>query len=98
VMHIASPYQLDVKDPMQDLVIPARSGTLNVLRACQQAGVKRVVLTSSMAAVTDSPDPKHTYTEDDWNELSSLKRNPYYYSKVMAERAAWDFVEEVRRV
>ena len=54
--------------------------------------VKRVILTSSVAALTDSPDPNKVYTEEDWNTTSSLNRNPYYYSKTVAERAAWDFV------
>lgn len=93
VIHTASPYVLDVKNPQTELVGPAVEGTLNVLRACQRAGtVRRVVMTSSTAAITDSPEPGKVYTEEDWNETSSLKRNPYYYSKTMAERAAWDFI------
>jgi dihydroflavonol-4-reductase len=95
VIHVASPYVLDVKNAQTDLVDPAVNGTLNVLRACQKAGtVKRVVLTSSGAAITDSPEPGKVYTEKDWNEKSSLTRNPYYYSKTVAERAAWNFIKE----
>ncbi len=94
VMHTASPYVIDVKDPQRDLVDPAVKGTLNVLRSCQSAGtVKRVVLTSSGAAITDEPIEGHRFTEEDWNDKSSLDRNAYYFSKVCAERAAWDFVE-----
>jgi dihydroflavonol-4-reductase len=52
-----------------------------------------MVLTSSAAAITDEPEDR-VYTEADWNEKSSLTRNPYYYSKTLAERAAWDFVAE----
>ncbi len=96
VMHTASPYVLTVKDPQRDLVEPAVEGTLNVLRAARKAGVKRVVLTSSMAAVTDEPDPTEVLTEATWNTKSSLRRNPYYYSKTLAERAAWDFVDKER--
>lgn len=92
VMHIASPYVIDVKDPQRDLVDPAVKGTLNVLRSAKAAGVKRVVLTSSMAAISDEPTDQ-VFTEADWNERSSLTRNPYYLSKVSAERAAWRFVE-----
>ena len=92
VMHTASPYQIDVADPQRDLVDPAVRGTRHVLDACLWAGVKRVVLTSSMAAVTDEPDSRHTLTEADWNTKSSLDRNPYYYSKVLAEREAWKMV------
>jgi len=58
--------------------------------------VKRVVLTSSMAAIIDEPDGEHVLTEKDWNVKSSLERNPYYYSKTLAEKAGWDFVEEQR--
>ncbi|MCA9582595.1 MAG: NAD-dependent epimerase/dehydratase family protein, partial [Myxococcales bacterium] len=95
VMHTASPYTLDVADPERDLVKPAEEGTLNVLRSCKRSStVKRVVLTSSMAAVTDEPLSGKIYTEADWNGTSSLQRNPYFYSKARAERAAWAFVED----
>lgn len=95
VMHTASPYSLDTKDPQNDLVIPALEGTRNVLGACKKAGtVKKVVLTSSMAAITDEPESDHVLSENDWNEKSSLDRNPYYYSKTAAEREAWRIVNE----
>ncbi len=95
VMHTASPYALTVNDPRIDLVDPAVNGTREVLAACAKAfSVRRVVLTSSMAAVTDEPDSAHTLTEADWNTKSSLSRNPYYYAKTMAERAAWTFIGE----
>ncbi len=93
VLHMASPYVMAVEDPQRDLVDPAERGTRNVLAACAKSpSVKRVVVTSSMAAVTDEPGGK-VLTEADWNEKSTLKRNPYYYSKVRGERAAWEFVE-----
>lgn len=95
VIHTASPYALDVKDPQRDLVDPAVKGTHNVLAACAKAGsVKRVVVTSSMAAITDEPGSDRKLTEADWNERSSLARNAYYYSKTLAEREAWRFAEE----
>ena len=95
VIHMASPYMIDVKNPQTDLVDPALQGTLNVLYACAKAGgVKRVVLTSSMAAITDEADDDTVFTENDWNEKSSLSRNPYYFSKTEAEKAAWDFIAE----
>ena len=94
VMHTASPYVLDAKDPQKDLVEPAVKGTESVLSACKKAGtVRRVVLTSSMAAITDEPESDRVLTEEDWNTRSSLDRNPYYYSKTLAERAAWEYVE-----
>ena len=94
VIHTASPYVINVKDPQRDLVDPAVKGTLNVLRAAKAAGVRRVVLTSSMAAISDEPVEGKVFTEEDWNERSSLVRNPYYFSKTAAERAAWRFVED----
>jgi len=96
IMHMASPYRPNVADPQRDLIDPAVQGTLSMLRAAAaQPRVRRVVLTSSMAAVTDEPDGR-VLTEADWNTKSSLTRNPYYYSKALAERAAWDFVARER--
>ena len=93
IMHMASPYVINVKDPQRDLVDPAVNGTLSMLKAAAKSKtVKRVVLTSSVAAITDEPDGQ-VLTEADWNTRSSLTRNPYYYSKTLAERAAWDFME-----
>jgi dihydroflavonol-4-reductase len=93
ILHMASPYIINVADPQRDLVDPAVNGTLAMLKAAARSPrVSRVVLTSSMAAITDEPDGR-VLTEADWNMSSSLTRNPYYYSKTMAERAAWDFVE-----
>ena len=95
VMHTASPYVLDVQNPETDLVQPALAGTRTVLESCVRAGtVRRVVMTSSMAAITDEPETGRVLTEADWNGKSSLRRNPYYYSKTVAERAAWAFVRE----
>lgn len=94
VLHIASPYVLDVKDPQRDLVDPAVKGTRAMLEACARtSSVRRVVLTSSMAAITDEPDARRVLTEADWNDTSTLTRNPYYFSKTLAEREAWAFVD-----
>jgi dihydroflavonol-4-reductase len=93
ILHMASPYALKVSDPQRDLVDPAVNGTLSMMRAAAaNKRVRRVVLTSSMAAITDEPDGR-VLTEDDWNTQSTLTRNPYYLSKTMAERAAWDFMK-----
>jgi dihydroflavonol-4-reductase len=95
VVHTASPYMMHADDPQRDLVEPAVVGTRNVLTACARAGsVRRVVLTSSMAAVTDEPENGRVLTEVDWNTKSSLERNPYYYSKTLAEQGAWNFIAE----
>ena len=95
VMHTASPYIVNVKDSQKELVDPAVNGTLNVLRSCSKTeSVKRVIVTSSLAAITDEPHNDKVFSEADWNEKSDLKRNPYFYSKVCAEKAAWNYLDE----
>jgi dihydroflavonol-4-reductase len=95
VMHTASPFVLQAKDPQKDLVEPAVQGTRSMLESCARAGsVKRVVLTSSMAAITDEPESERVLSEADWNVKSSLTRNPYYLSKTLAEKEGWRFIEE----
>lgn len=95
VMHVASPYAVNVKDAQRELVDPAVGGTKSVLASCAKAdGVKRVILTSSIAAITDQPIDGHVYNEKDWNIQSSLKRNPYYFSKRLAEMTAWQFMKK----
>ncbi len=94
VMHTASPFVLDVEDPQRDLVDPAVNGTRSVLESVSRArGVRRVVLTSSFAAMSGAPKDG-VWSEADWNADSSLDFGAYAYSKTMAERAAWDFMDE----
>ncbi len=94
VMHTASPFFLDAEDPQHDLIDPAVEGTRSVLESVSKAGgVRRVVLTSSFAAMSGAPK-EETWNEDDWNDVSSLDSGPYAYSKTMAERAAWDFMDD----
>jgi len=94
VFHTASPFQTVVTDPKKDLVDPALNGTLNVLRAVDKTpSVRRVILTSSVAASARGKPPGHVYSEKDWNRESSLTKEPYPYSKAVAEEAAWKFSE-----
>jgi len=93
VLHTASPYTMNVKNPQTDLVDPAVNGTESILESCLKSGsVKRLIFTSSIAAITDEPDSTKVFTEKDWNIMSSLERNPYHFSKTAAELAAWDFI------
>ncbi|BDG10769.1 SDR family oxidoreductase [Anaeromyxobacter paludicola] len=93
VLHVASPVRPGhVEDP-DDLIVPAREGTLRVLRAARDAGVKRVVLTSAFHAVSwGHPHGDHTFAEEDWTVLDGPGVDAYGRSKTLAERAAWDFM------
>jgi dihydroflavonol-4-reductase len=97
VLHVASPFPpQQPKDP-DELIVPAREGTLRVLRTALDAGVKRVVVTSSAVAVANSgkpPSSKDGFTEEDWSDPANPDLTPYGRSKTIAERSAWDFVNE----
>jgi dihydroflavonol-4-reductase len=95
VFHTASPFKIDVKDAQKELVDPAKLGTRNVLESAKRTdSVKRVVLTSSCAAIYgDNVDlqktPNGIFTEEIWNTTSSLEHNAYSFSKTVAEKEAW---------
>ena len=91
--HVASPFPPAQPKDEDELIRPAREGTLRALRAARDAGVKRVVLTSSFAAVGYGHGQRETpYTEADWTDPEGPAVQPYMKSKTLAERAAWDFV------
>ena len=91
--HVASPFPPGVPKHPDDLVIPAREGTLRLLKAAANAGVKRVVLTSSLVAVYEGHDDyDRTLDENDWTDTEA-KIDAYSLSKTLAERAAWDFAK-----
>jgi dihydroflavonol-4-reductase len=93
VLHVASPLPLDVPSDENELIVPAREGTLRVLRAARDAGVRRVVLTSSFAAIGYGHLPRERpFDETDWTQIEGTDLQPYAKSKALAERAAWDFV------
>ncbi len=95
VHHLASPFPLAVPKDPDELIRPARDGALRVLRAAKEAGVTRVVLTSSGAAIAygvKGPMPER-FTEADWTDPThTADCRPYIASKAIAERAAWDYV------
>ncbi len=93
VHHVASPIPAAQPDDPDELIAPAREGTLRALRAARDAGARRVVLTSSFAAVGYSPKPDAEYTEADWTDPDMPGLPAYPRSKTVAERAAWDFIE-----
>ncbi|MFZ6052480.1 NAD-dependent epimerase/dehydratase family protein [Halocola ammonii] len=96
VFHTASPFTSDFDDPQKELIDPAVNGTTNVLEeATRTDSVKRIVLTSSCAAIyTDAIEckeaPNGKLTEEIWNTTASLDYQPYSYSKTLAEKKAWE--------
>jgi nucleoside-diphosphate-sugar epimerase len=91
-LHVASPIPPSVPKNENELIVPARDGALRLFRAARDAGVKRVVLTSSFAAIGYGHKPqKAPYTEADWTDMNGRFVPPYQKSKTIAERAAWDF-------
>lgn len=99
VFHLASPCIVEeVKDPQSQLLDPAVKGTMHVLQAAQKAKVRRLVLTSSISAITPSPNWPSDVPKDEncWTDLDYCKQNGIWYpaSKTLAEKAAWDFAKE----
>jgi nucleoside-diphosphate-sugar epimerase len=93
VLHVASPFPQKPPAHEDDLIVPARAGALRVLRAARGAGVKRVVLTSSFAAIGYGHAPtREPFTEETWTDLGGRHVSAYAKSKTLAERAAWEFV------
>lgn len=92
-LHVASPFPLGVPKDENELIVPAREGALRLLRAARDAGVKRVVLTSSFAAIGYGKKMGvRPFTEEDWTDPNGQGVSAYVKSKTLAERAAWDFV------
>ena len=92
VLHVASPFPPGHPETEDELIVPAREGTLRVLRAARDAGAARVVVTSSFAAIGYGHAPTgRVFTEEDWTDTDG-EIAPYIKSKTLAEKAAWDFV------
>ena len=93
VAHVASPLPAGVPKDANELIVPARDGALRALRAAKAAGVKRFVMTSSVAAISYGRGRGvHHFTEADWTLLDKPGISPYIQSKTIAERAARDWV------
>jgi nucleoside-diphosphate-sugar epimerase len=93
VAHLASPLPAGVPKDANELIVPARDGALRALRAAREAGVKRFVMTSSVAAISYGRGRGvHHFTEADWTLLDKPGLTPYIQSKTIAERAARDWV------
>src|SRR5204863_9819580 len=95
VLHVASPFPPKQPKDHDELIVPAREGTLRVLGASLDAGVKRVVVTSSVAAIRLSEGAAaRPLDETDWTDPDSPGLTPYVRSKTIAEQAAWNMVGE----
>ena len=95
VLHVASPFPIKNPKDADEVIRPAREGAVRVLKAAAKAGVKRVVLTSSIVAITlpwPEAQPGHVFDETDWTNPDRPDVTPYVVSKTLAERAAWEFV------
>lgn len=94
VLHVASPFPSGVPKHEDELIIPAREGALRVLRASRDAGVKRVVMTSSIAAIGYGQEiTEKPFTEENWTNPEGKNVGAYIKSKTLAEKAAWEFIK-----
>ncbi|KAJ5666962.1 hypothetical protein N7462_011371 [Penicillium macrosclerotiorum] len=100
VLHTASPFHFNIDDPVKDFLDPAIKGTTGILKAIKAyaPSVKRVVVTSSFAAIVNAKQHPKVYSEKEWNPVTWQEAmdhsNVYRASKTFAEKAAWDFVEK----
>ena len=94
VLHVASPFIVGVPKHEDELIRPAVDGTRHIIDAAIKQDVKRVVLTSSIAAITDTHDGKTVYSEEDWTDTNHPKTSAYYKSKALAEKLAWDLISK----
>jgi len=98
VIHVASPFPRELPKNEDELIIPAKEGTLNVLNAAKINQVKRVIVVSSISTVVYGKkidELSNVFSEKDWTDETNLKDTaPYFRSKTIAEKAAWDFVQK----
>lgn len=98
IQHIASPFPRTMPKFEKELIIPAKQGTLNILKAAQTNQVKRVVMVSSLGSIAygkTKSELSTVFNEKNWTDISNYKdTTPYYRSKTIAEKVAWDFTKE----
>lgn len=99
VQHVASPFPRNLPKDENELILPARSGALNVIQAAAANHVKRVVMTSSVAAIVygkSKNELETVFDENDWTDEHNKKdTTPYFRSKVVAEKAAWELINQI---
>ena len=94
VMHVASPFFSKIPKDENELIKPAVEGTLRALKAAHRAGLKRVVLTSSMVAMLGSVTGDENINHTSWTEVKAKNATAYLKSKTLAEKSAWEFVKD----
>ncbi|WPU91740.1 NAD-dependent epimerase/dehydratase family protein [Mucilaginibacter sabulilitoris] len=98
VQHVASPFPRELPKHEDELIVPAKNGTLNILNAAAANNVKRVVMTSSLAAIAYGKSKEEfdkVFNENDWTDINQKKDiTPYLKSKTIAEKAAWDIIRD----
>lgn len=93
LMHTASPFPMSSPKDENDVIRPAVDGTLRALNAAHSSGITRVILTSSVVAIEANDDP-HPQTPANWTDINHPRATPYFKSKTLAEKAAWDFAKQ----
>ena len=93
ILHIASPFVVKVPRDENELIKPAIEGTLRALKAAKNAGVKRVILTSSTAAMQGGQHGLIKINQDSWTDLNEKTVTAYFKSKTLAEKSAWEFIK-----
>jgi dihydroflavonol-4-reductase len=94
VMHVASPFISRIPKDENELIKPAVEGTLRALKAAHKAGIKRVVLTSSMVAMLGNVEGDESINQNSWTDVNAKNATAYLKSKTLAEKAAWEFVND----
>ncbi len=93
VLHVASPFVMLEPNDENEYIRPAVNGTMRALKAARQAGVKRVVLTSSMVSMLEDADKSINIDYNSWTNIKAKNISAYAKSKTLAERSAWDFIK-----
>ncbi len=96
VMHVASPFRIANPKNEDEMILPAVAGTRRVLEASQKAGIKRIVLTSSIVSMMSSIR-RGQFGPEDWTDINYPNLNTYIRSKTLAERSAWDFIKKNKK-
>lgn len=94
VIHVASPLPAESPKDEDEVIKPAVEGTIGILEACVGTSVKKIVITGSCVSIFDYAKGERDVDENDWAEINK-NTSPYFKSKIIAEKAAWDFMDNL---